>query len=174
MVRLAAGRERETIERLTKFYQAYNPGFVFDYRFVDAEYQAEYAAERRVAVLSGYFAGFAILISCLGLLGLAAFTAEQRRKEIGVRKVLGSTEWEIVYLLSGDFARLVLVAIGIALPVSYLLTKGWLAGFAYRVDLEPWYFGLAGGLALLVALGTVGTQALRAARINPAQCLKEE
>jgi len=174
MVRLAAGRESETLDRLGQFYRAYNPGFVFDYQFVDAEYQAEYAAERRVSILSGYFAGFAILISCLGLLGLAAFTAERRRKEIGVRKVLGSSTFGIVYLLSGDFTKLVLGAIVLALPVSFLLARGWLAGFAYRVPLSPWYFLAAGAVAMLVALGTVGTQALRAARINPTHCLKEE
>ncbi len=174
MVRLAAGRESETLRRLGQFYRTYNPGFVFDYQFLDAEYQAEYAAERRVSVLSGYFAGFAILISCLGLLGLAAFTAERRRKEIGVRKVLGSSTFGIVYLLSGDFTKLVGGAVLLALPVSFLLAKGWLAGFAYRVPLSPWYFLAAGGIAMLVALFTVGTQALRAARINPTHCLKEE
>jgi predicted lysophospholipase L1 biosynthesis ABC-type transport system permease subunit len=174
MLKIAAGRERETIDRLTELYRKHSPGLPFEYAFVDQDYQALYAAEQRVSVLSRYFAGIAILISCLGLLGLAAFTAERRRKEIGIRKVLGSTEAGIVYLLSNDFTRLVGVAIGLALPVSYLLASTWLKGFAYRIELEPWYFLLAGLLALTTALLTVGLQAFKAARINPVECLKEE
>ena len=174
MVKIAAGRERETITRLTALYRRHSPGIPFEYAFVDQEYQALYTAEQRVSILSRYFAGIAILISCLGLLGLAAFTAERRRKEIGIRKVLGSTEAGIVYLLSNEFTRLVGAAIGVALPVSYLLASTWLKGFAYRIALEPWYFLLAGLLALTTALLTVGLQAFKAARINPVECLKEE
>ncbi|HEX8531433.1 MAG TPA: FtsX-like permease family protein, partial [Cytophagales bacterium] len=174
VVKIKAGQEKETLERLAAFYRKFNGGIPFEYRFLDQDYQALYAAEQRVAVLSRYFAGIAILISCLGLLGLAAFTAERRRKEIGIRKVLGSTEAGIVYLLSNDFARLVGVAIGIALPVSYGLASTWLEGFAYKITLEPWYFVLAGLLALATALCTVGLQAFNAAKINPVQCLKEE
>ncbi len=174
MVRIEAGKEKETIRKMEAFYRAFNPGFVFDYKHLDQQYQALYAAEGRVSVLSRYFAGIAILISCLGLLGLAAFTAERRRKEIGIRKVLGSTEAGIVYLLSNDFTRLVGAAILIALPLSYLLASAWLKGFAYKITLKPWYFLLAGLLALATALLTVGLQAFKAARINPVECLKEE
>jgi hypothetical protein len=174
MVKIAAGRERETIDRLTALYRKHSPGLPFEYAFVDQDYQALYAAEQRVSVLSRYFAGIAILISCLGLLGLAAFTAERRRKEIGIRKVLGATEAGIVYLLSNDFTRLVGVAIGLALPVSYLLASTWLEGFAYKITLQPWYFLLAGLLALGTALLTVSLQAFKAARINPVECLKDE
>ncbi len=174
LVRLQAGKERETLQRLGQFYKAFNPGFAFSYGFLDQAYQAQYVAEGRVSVLSGYAAVLAVLISCLGLLGLAAFSAERRRKEIGVRKVLGATESGIVALLSGEFARLVGIAVVIGLPVGYLVAREWLAGFAYRIDLDAWYFVLAGGVALLTALLTVGTQALRAARLNPVHCLKEE
>jgi hypothetical protein len=174
LVRLQAGQERETLQRVGQFYKAFNPGFAFNYGFLDQAYQAQYVAEGRVSVLSGYAAVLAVLISCLGLLGLAAFSAERRRKEIGVRKVLGATESGIVALLSGEFARLVGIAIGVGLPVGFLIARAWLAGFAYRIDLEAWYFVLAGGVALLTALLTVGTQALRAARLNPVHCLKEE
>jgi ABC-type antimicrobial peptide transport system permease subunit len=174
MVKIAAGRERETIDRLTALYRKHSPGLPFEYAFVDQDYQALYAAEQRVSVLSRYFAGIAILISCLGLLGLAAFTAERRRKEIGIRKVLGASQAGIVYLLSNDFTKLVGVAIGVALPVSYGLASTWLEGFAYRIDLKPWYFLLAGLLALGTALLTVGLQASKAARINPVHCLKDE
>jgi hypothetical protein len=174
LVRLQAGRERETLQRLQQFYQEFNPGFAFEYGFLDQAYQAQYVAEGRVSVLSGYAAVLAVLISCLGLLGLAAFSAERRRKEIGVRKVLGATESGIVALLTGEFARLVGVAVVLGLPTGFFIARAWLAGFAYRIDLQAWYFVLAGGLALATALLTVSTQAFRAARINPVQCLKEE
>jgi putative ABC transport system permease protein len=174
VVRVEAGREEETLRRLKQFYEAYNPGFDFDYTFMDQDYQAQYAAEHRVALLSRYFAGLAIIISCLGLFGLAAFTAERRRKEIGIRKVLGSSEWRIIYLLSSDFTRLVLLAIGIALPVSYLLARWWLAQFAYHIELHPWYFGSAALAAITITWLTVGVQAIKAAKVNPVQCLRDE
>jgi ABC-type antimicrobial peptide transport system permease subunit len=174
VVNLRAGTTGATLERLNRFYKAYNPGFTFDYKFLEGDYQALYASERRVSVLSQYFAGLAVLISCLGLFGLAAFSAERRRKEIGVRKVFGASEGSIIFLLSGDFTRLVGAAIVVALPVSYLVARQWLSGFAYRISLEAWYFVAAGLLALLIAFLTVGSQAFRAARINPVQCLKEE
>ena len=174
MVKIQGGSEVSAISSIQKFYQQYNPGFSFDYRFLDEDYQAQYGAEIRVSILSRYFAGIAILISCLGLFGLAAFTAERRRKEIGIRKVLGSSEFSIVYLLSGDFTKLVLIAIVIALPFSYLMVKDWLAGFAYKIPLEWWYFVCAGFIALFIAWLTVGTQAVRAARINPTRCLRDE
>lgn len=174
IVKIAAEEERDAIREIETFYQKYNPGFSFDYRFLDEDYQAQYGAEMRVSVLSRYFAGIAILISCLGLFGLAAFTAERRRKEIGIRKVLGSGEWAIVYLLSGDFSKLVVLAIVIATPISYLLTRQWLDNFAYRIPVNGWYFVGAGLIALSIAWVTVGTQAVRASRINPTQCLRDE
>jgi len=174
MVKLSAGKERETIERLGQFYRNFNPGFAFDYKFLDQEYQAQYNAERRVATLSKYFAGLAVLISCLGLFGLASFTAERRQKEIGIRKVLGSSVFGIVYLLSSEFTKIVFIAILIALPASYFLTKHWLDNFAFKIALEWWYFIGAGAIALFIAWLTVGTQAIKAARVNPAKCLKDE
>lgn len=174
IVKMEEGKEAATIENIQKFYQAYNPGSSFVYRFLDEDYQAQYGAERRVSLLSRYFAGIAILISSLGLFGLAAFTAERRRKEIGIRKVLGSSEFRIVYLLSLDFSRLVFVAVLIALPFSYFLTKQWLDNFAYKISLAWWYFIGAGLLALIIAWLTVGTQAVRAARVNPTECLRDE
>ena len=173
MIKIAAGRERETIEQLQKFYQAYNPGFSLDYKFLEQDYQALYVAEMRVSILSRYFAGLAIIISCLGLFGLAAFTAERRLKEIGIRKALGSTELGIVYLLSGDFTKIVLVSIVIALPLSYLVIQYWLNSFAYRIEVKLWYFLGAGFMALCIAWFTVGLQAIRAARVNPSKCLRD-
>jgi predicted permease len=174
MVRIEAGREKETLERLDAFYKTYNPGFPLDYTFLDDEYQALYTSEQRVSTLSQYFAGLAILISCLGLFGLAAFTAQRRIKEIGIRKILGSSDLGIVRLLSGDFNQTVAVAITIALPVSYFIASKWLAGFAYRIELEWWFFAGSGVVALLIAWFTVGLQTMKAARVNPTECLKEE
>ena len=173
-LKVEAGRERETIDQLQSLFRTFYPGFPFDYQFLDQEYQQQYIAEQRVSTLSKYFAGLAILISCLGLFGLAAFTAERRIKEIGIRKILGSTDVGIVFLLSSDFTKMVLIAILIALPVSYLLVKNWLEGFAYRTDLQWWFFIGAGLIALLIAWFTVGLQTVKAARINPTECLKDE
>jgi len=174
MARLEAGREKETIARITDFYQAYNPGFTFDYQFLDDSYQRMYTAELRVSALSKYFAGLAIIISCLGLLGLAAFTAERRVKEIGIRKALGSSSFNILLLLTGDFTKMVLIAICFALPVSYWAISIWLDKFTFSIDLELWFFIIAGALAMVIAWLTVGSQALRAARVNPAKCLKDQ
>jgi ABC-type antimicrobial peptide transport system permease subunit len=174
MVKIDAVRQREVIGNLQKFYQAYNPGFPFAYQFLDEAYQTQYVAEQRVSILSRYFAGFAILISCLGLFGLVAFTTERRLKEIGIRKILGSTEFEIVHLLSADFTRMVLVAVVFALPAGYYITKTWLDNFAYRIDLQWWFFIGPGLLALLVAWLTVALQTFKAARISPSQSLKNE
>jgi len=174
MAKIKSGTERETIDKLKKFYENYNPGFVFEYTFLDDENQARYVSERRIGILSRYFAGIAIIISCLGLFGLVTFSAERRTKEIGIRKVLGSSALRIVYLLSGDFTILVIVSIFIALPLSYLITKNWLNEFAYRVPLEWWYFIGSGFFALLTAWITVGTLAIKRANINPAKCLREE
>ena len=174
MVKIAAGEVRQTLERMEKFYRQYNPGFPFSYRFLDQDYQSLYGSEMRVSLLSRYFAGIAILISCLGLFGLASFTAERRRKEIGIRKVMGSSEFGIVYLLSAEFTKLVLASILVALPFSYLLTKQWLDGFAFKISVESWYFISAGLVALFIAWLTVGVQAVRAARVNPTQCLRDE
>ena len=174
MVRIEKGKEQETIARLESFYKDFNPGFPFSYRFLDEDYQQLYASERRVATLSKYFAGLAILISCLGLFGLAAFTAERRVKEIGIRKILGSSNRAIVYLLSGEFTKMVVVAIAIALPASWYFASKWLEGFAFHIDLEWWFFAGSGLVALLIAWLTVGFQTIKAARINPTECLRSE
>lgn len=174
LVKLQPNAEQATIARLQQLYAAYSPGFTLDYTFLDADYQAQYVAERRVAVLARYFAGLAILISALGLLGLAAFTAERRRKEIGIRKALGASELSIVWLLTSSLTGLVVVAIVLALPLSYLLMQRWLEGFAYRVAWQWWYFAAAGMGALLIAWLTVSVQAWRAARRNPVLSLRAE
>jgi putative ABC transport system permease protein len=174
IARLTNGREKKALSGIQELYHKYNPDFPFEYQFVDENHRLLYLNEQRVSTLSKYFAGMAILISCLGLFGLAAFTAERRLKEIGIRKVLGSSVFGIVYLLSSDFTKIVLLSILIAIPISYLAANYWLANFAFRIQLEWWYFFGAGLMALLIAWLTVGSQALKAARVNPTQCLKNE
>jgi len=174
VAKISAGQELATIGKIENLYKKYNAGFPFEYRFLDADFQSLYSAERRVGVLSGYFAALAIFISGLGLFGLATFTVERRQKEIGIRKVLGSSAFSIFYLLSKGFIQLVFVSILIALPVSYLLTKNWLDGFAYRIDLSIWYFVLAGCLTLTIAWLTVAIQAIKAAYSNPLKSINTE
>ena len=173
-VRLEAGKEVETMMAIEDLYQQFSPGFIFEYEFLDKRYQRLYNSEKRIGTLSSYFAGFAILISCLGLFGLAAFTAERRLKEIGIRKVLGATTSNIVMMLSGDFTKLVGVSILIALPISYYFMDKWLDRFAYKIDLSIWIFLWAAIISLVIAWLTVSSQALRAANVNPAKCLKDE
>jgi predicted permease len=173
-VRLEAGKEKEALAALNDFYVSFNPGFSFEYTFQDQEYAKMYAAEQRVATLSGYFASMAVLISCLGLFGLAAFTAERRLKEIGIRKALGSSASNIVMLLSGDFTKMVLVSILIGIPTSYWLLSQWLERFAFHIELNSWYFISAGLIALIIAWATVAWQAIKAANVNPVKCLRTE
>ncbi|WP_282088179.1 ABC transporter permease [Aquimarina algiphila] len=174
MLKLEKGDLAKTIDELTRFYEKYNPGFPLEYKFLDADFQKLYKAERMVLSLSKYFAGLAIIISCLGLFGLAIFTAQRRRKEISIRKVLGQSTSQVTMMLSGEFAKLVLIAISIALPVAYLLASDWLSGFAYKIPLKIWYFFVAGFVALLVAMLTVGAQAIGAANKNPIDGLRDE
>jgi hypothetical protein len=174
LIKIKTGEERKTIGRINKFYESFTNGLVFDYHFLDQDFETLYAAETRVSILSKYFAGIAVLISCLGLFGLAAFTAERRVKEIGIRKILGCSEFGVVRMLSGDFTKMVLLSIIIALPLSYFIANRWLESFAYRIDLKWWFFIGAGLAALIIAWLTVGLQTVRAARVNPTECLKME
>ncbi|WP_200979337.1 ABC transporter permease [Echinicola sp. 20G] len=173
-LKLEAGNQQNTIASLKKFYKSFNPGYALDYRFLDEAYQEQYVSEQRVSTLSKYFTGLAILISCLGLFGLAVFSAEKRKKEIGVRKVLGASIGTILKLMTGEFAKLVLVAFAIAVPISWWASKQWLAGFAYRTSLDWWLFMVAAVVIMLIAMLTVGTQAFRAANVNPVNSLRDE
>ncbi|MFP2995213.1 ABC transporter permease [Spongiivirga sp. MCCC 1A20706] len=174
VLRIKAGEEKATISELSNLYNKFNPGLGFNFRFLDDQYQQLYQSEQRVATLSKYFAGMAILISCLGLFGLAAFTAERRRKEISIRKVLGQSISQVTVMLSSEFVKLVLIAIFITLPISYLLAADWLSDFAYKISLHSGYFIGAALAALITAILTVGSQAIRAANENPIKALKEE
>ena len=174
LVKIQAGNEQQTIARIEKFYKEFNQGIPFEYKFLDDDYNALYASEQRVAVLSRYFAGMAIIISCLGLFGLAAFTAQKRQKEIGIRKVVGASAKSVVLLLSKDFLKLVLVAMLVAFPLSWWLMHSWLESFAYRVSINVSIFLLAGFSILVVTLLTISFQSLKAALANPVKSLRTE
>jgi len=174
MVRIKPGGQKETIDRIREIYTAFNPGFPFTYHFLDEDYQRQYETEVRVAMLAKYFSGLAILISCLGLFGLAAFTAQRRQKEIGIRKVVGATVGRIAYMLSTEFLRLVLIAILIAFPLSWWAMSRWLQGFAYRIDIGAGIFVVAGAAVMLITLLTISFQAIKAAIANPVKSLRSE
>lgn len=174
LVKIKPGMEKETIAKIQNFYQSYNDGLPFEYHFLDDDYDRLYASEQRVATLSRFFAGMAILISCLGLFGLAAFTAERRLKEIGIRKILGAGQIGIIKILSADFTQMVILAIFIAIPLIYLISNHWLRRFAYHINLQWWYFAVAGFTTLLISWITVGIQTIKAAQVNPVECLKDE
>lgn len=157
-----------------KIWNQYNSGYPFEYSFMDEEFNRMYQTDQTVGKLFNFFAAIAIIISCLGLFGLAAFTAEQRTKEIGIRKVLGASVKNIVLLLSKDFVRLVLLAFVIATPIAWYAMSQWLENFAYSIDISPWVFAVAGLLALLIAFLTVSWQALKAALMNPVKSLRNE
>jgi len=174
LVRTKAGNTKETIAGLEKICKAMNPKFPFTYQFSDLEFAKLYKSEEVVSKLSNYFAFLAILISCLGLFGLATFTAAQRRKEIGVRKVLGASVPDIVAMLSGSFIKLVAVAMLFAFPVAWYFMNKWLQNFAYKISIEWWVFALAGAITIGIALLTVSYQSIKAALSNPVKALRTE
>lgn len=174
LVRTEAGQTKAAIASMEAAFRKFNPRFPFKYQFTDQEFANLYKAENTVGKLSGYFAFLAIFISSLGLFGLAAFTAEQRTKEIGIRKVLGASVANLVGMLSKEFVWLVLVAALIAFPLGWYFLSGWLQKYAYRIDLEWWYFLVAVVAAVLIALLTVSFQSVKAALMNPVKSLRTE
>jgi len=174
LVKIKAGNQSETISRLEKFYKSFNQGISFEYRFLDDEYQAMYSSEQKVSVLSRYFATIAIIISCLGLFGLSAFTAQKRQKEIGIRKVVGASASGIAMMLSKDFLKLILIAILIAFPAAWMIAHQWLQSFAYRISVGAGIFLMAGTAIILITLLTVSFQSVKAAVANPVKSLRTE
>jgi putative ABC transport system permease protein len=151
-----------------------NPDIPFEYSFLDNDFQKNYEKDQRVSIIVSYFTFIAILIACLGLFGLSAFSAEQRTREIGIRKVLGASVSNVASLLSKDFIKLVLIALVIASPLSWFGMNKWLQGFAYRITISWWMFAIAGAVAILIALFTVSLQAIKAAMANPVTSLRSE
>jgi len=174
MIRIKGGQQPETISAIQHLYESFNPGFPFDYNFLDEAYQEQYLTETRVGVLSKYFAGLAILISCLGLFGLAAFTAQKRRKEIGIRKVVGASVSNVVMMLSKDFLKLVIISVLIAFPLAWWEMNTWLQSFAYRINIGADVFLMAGASIILVTLLTISFQSIKAAVANPVVALRSE
>lgn len=174
MIRIKGDHQKETIAQIQQLYQSFNPGFPFAYNFLDEAYQKQYETEVRVSLLSEYFSVLAILISCLGLFGLVAFTAQKRQKEIGIRKVIGASVNSITVMLTQDFLKLVGIAVVIAFPLSWWLMSKWLNSFAYRIDLGPGVFIIACAAVVLITVLTVSFQAIKAAVANPVKSLRSE
>ncbi|SEL10877.1 ABC transporter permease [Parapedobacter koreensis] len=174
LIRIDGGKTQQALEGLGHIYSTINPDFPFDYQFVDAEYQNFYTNEQVMARLVTAFTSLAIVISCLGLLGLVVFSVEQRTKEIGIRKVLGASVASIVGMLSKDFVKLVLIAACIASPIAWWAMDHWLANFAYHIAVEWWMFAVAGLTVVIIALVTLSWQAIRVAVANPVRSLQEE
>jgi len=162
------------LAKIAPVFQKHNPSAPFDYQFVDAEYGKKFAAELRIGRLAGFFAILAVFISCLGLFGLASFMAEQRTKEIGIRKVLGASLGNLWGLLSREFVGLVLLSCVLAAPIAYYYLHGWLQQYEYRTEISGWVFAAAAIGALGITLLTVSYQALKAALLNPVRSLKSE
>jgi putative ABC transport system permease protein len=162
------------LQYLQASWHRLNPNEPFEYSFLDEDFQKNYAAENRLSAIVGYFTVVAILISCLGLFGLATFSAEQRTKEIGVRKVLGASVTGIVALISKDFVKLIGISIIIASPIAWWAMNKWLQNFAYRTNIHWTVFVITTVTALLIALITIGFQAVRAAIANPVRSLRAE
>jgi ABC-type antimicrobial peptide transport system permease subunit len=174
MAKLKGGEQQQALTSIEKLFKKHNPAGLFEFTFLDEDDQAQYVSEQRIAVLSRYFAGLAVLIMCLGLFGLAAFNAEARTKEIGIRKVLGASTATVVFLLSKDFFKLVLISILIAFPLAWWAMSSWLAGFEYKINLGPGVFIIAFIAIVLITLATISFQSVKAALASPARSLKAE
>ncbi|MEO1262836.1 MAG: ABC transporter permease [Bacteroidota bacterium] len=173
-VKIASGSERRVLDKAKALWTSFAPNAPFGFSFLDDEINALYQSEERLGTVLSSFTFLSIFVACLGLLGLIAYTTEQRTKEIGIRKVLGASTVGIVGLLSKDFFQLVIFALILAAPVAYFFMKNWLQDFAYPVDIEWWVFALAGLVALLVTFLTVGFQSVKAALANPVESLRSE
>ncbi|HMB89684.1 MAG TPA: FtsX-like permease family protein, partial [Rhodothermales bacterium] len=173
-VRISGEEIPATLAFIRETWEAFDPAYPFEYTFLDDAFAQLYQSERRLTQTLGLFSVLAILIACLGLFGLASYTAEQRTKEVGVRKVLGASVGSLVLLLSKDFSQLVIIAMVVAAPIAYFAMNRWLADFAYHAELSWWIFPLAGAVALGIALLTVSYQSIKAALADPVHSLRHE
>lgn len=174
VVRTEPGKTSEVLAGLEQVHKRLNPDFPFAHQFADEEAAASYQSEMVAQKLSQYFAFLSIFISCIGLLGLAVFTAEQRVKEMGIRKVLGASVLQIVTILSRDFMKLISIAIVISMPVAWYAMREWLSSFEYNVGIQWWMFAIAASTTIVIALLTLGYQAIKSALVNPVESLKAE
>ncbi len=168
------GNTREALTHIESIFNKYDSESLFTYTFLDEEYERNFINEERTGKLASFFAFLAIFISCLGIFGLASYVAEQRTKEIGVRKVLGASVYSLWHLLSKDFVLLVLISCIVAIPLGYYFMQGWIENYAYRTEVSWWIFAVAVLIVLLITLLTVSLQALRAAVVNPVKSLRTE
>jgi putative ABC transport system permease protein len=173
-VRIARSKEREALAYISSVYGGFDKTNIPEYHFLDQNFAAQYSTEEKQGQVALVFTILAVVIASLGLFGLATFTAQQRTKEIGIRKVLGAGILTIVRMLSNDFLKLVFVAAIIAIPIAWYMMDKWLDGFAYRINIEWWVLAVAGAVAALIALLTVSYQAIRAATANPVKSLRTE
>jgi putative ABC transport system permease protein len=173
-IKVGSTNVAETIERIKEKYTAFFPGNIFDYYFLDEAFNQQYKDDQLFGKVFGLFSGFAILIACLGLLGLSAFMAKLQTKEIGIRKVLGATVANIVRMLSTGFVKLVLIAVVIATPLSWWIMHAWLQDFAYRISIAWWIFPFTGLLTIIIAIITISFQSIKAAIANPVNSLRNE
>jgi len=174
VIRLKPGHLRSTVDNIGKIYANAAPGFPFEYNFLDEQFNQHYKDEIRQGTILSIFSAIAIFIACLGLFGLASYTAVKRTKEIGVRKVLGSSVQNIVILLSKDLLKPVLLGTVMVIPIGYFIMIKWLQGFAYRISIHWWMFAVSALAAILIAMITVSSQAVKAALASPVKSLKTE
>jgi putative ABC transport system permease protein len=173
-VRLSSGNLNKSIREIEREWKRFSGNQPFVYSFLDADFNSLYRAEIKTGQMLALFFALSIFISCLGLVGLSAFMAEQRTKEMGIRKVLGASIWRVVFLLTREAGKWVLLGSLIAWPIAWYTMHRWLQHFAYRITIQWWYFVLAGMLGLVIALLTVSYQAIKAARANPVESLRYE
>jgi putative ABC transport system permease protein len=173
-VRLAKGKTNDAMAYLEQTYKSFDPGNNAEYHFLDQNFANQYESEQKQGNLSLLFTVLAVILSLVGLFGLVSFTVQQLTKEIGIRKVLGASIFNIVQLLSGNYFKLVVIAAGIALPVSWFVMDRWLADFAYRIPLQIGVFMAAGCLCAILAMLTLGIQGLKAGLVNPIKSLRTE
>ncbi|PRD52710.1 ABC transporter permease [Sphingobacterium gobiense] len=164
----------QNLQGIEKTIKKFNPAYPFSYRFVDEQYTQKFHKQKQMGTLALVFSLLAIFISCLGLFGLASYIAETRMKEIGIRKVLGASVTGISTMLSGDFVKLVIISLLLASPIAWWAMNNWLEDYTYRIDMQWWILALGGGIAVVIALFTVSTQAIQAARTNPVDSLRNE
>jgi putative ABC transport system permease protein len=173
-VKLDGGNIESEIAGIRTLWNKFSPDDPIEYNFLDESFHTMYKAEDKLKTLLSFFTAITIFVACLGLLGLAAYAAERRKKELGIRKVLGATVQGLVVLLSKDFIKLVLIALVLASPVAWYFMNKWLESFAYRIEIAWWMFALAALLAVVLALLTVSFQAVKAALTNPVRNLRTE
>ncbi len=174
LLRLRPGNPTKALEHFKHVWGKINPGFPSEYEFLDEAFERMYTNEQRLSRILFSFAALAVFISCLGLIGLSSYTAEEKTKEIGIRKVLGASPWKIISLFSMNFTKLVVIANAVAWPAGYLIMRQWLQDYAYRTSIGIWVFILTGGLGLFIVLLSVGYKTLRAATANPVDSLRYE